>query len=94
MEVRNDRDGILVKERVVLVKSNKGFGFNGGGGRGGRDNGSTARLLGNLALAIGLTYLSLTGQIGLVFDAIGWVFDVVVSLSVFLSLKLSFSLSS
>ncbi|KAE9456456.1 hypothetical protein C3L33_11667, partial [Rhododendron williamsianum] len=82
LEVREGKDGILVREegwrrrkRVVLVKSNQGF------GGGGRDNGGTARLLGNLALAIGLTYLSVTGQIGLLFDAIGWVFDVVVSLS-------------
>ncbi|KAH7844197.1 hypothetical protein Vadar_025336 [Vaccinium darrowii] len=82
LEVRKDRDGILVKKRVVLVKSNQGFRFNGGGGGGGRGNGRTARILGNLALVIGLTYLSLTGQIGLVFDAIGWVFDVVVSLSI------------
>ncbi|KAF7145097.1 hypothetical protein RHSIM_Rhsim04G0018200 [Rhododendron simsii] len=85
LEVREAKDGILVREegwrrrkRVVLVKSNQGSGFGGGGGR---DNGGTARLLGNLALAIGLTYLSVTGQIGLLFDAIGWVFDVVVSLS-------------
>ncbi|KAG5551217.1 hypothetical protein RHGRI_009594 [Rhododendron griersonianum] len=85
LEVREGKDGILVREegwrrrkKVVLVKSNQGF----GGGGGGRDNGGTARLLGNLALAIGLTYLSVTGQIGLLFDAIGWVFDVVVSLSV------------
>ncbi|KAG5551223.1 hypothetical protein RHGRI_009594 [Rhododendron griersonianum] len=84
LEVREGKDGILVREegwrrrkKVVLVKSNQGF----GGGGGGRDNGGTARLLGNLALAIGLTYLSVTGQIGLLFDAIGWVFDVVVSLS-------------
>lgn len=97
LEVREGKDGILVREegwrrrkRVVLVKSNQGF----GGGGGGRDNGGTARLLGNLALAIGLTYLSVTGQIGLLFDAIGWVFDVVVSLSVLLSLTLFLASSS
>lgn len=82
-------DGILVKEerwkrqkRVVLVRFNQGFGFNGGGGGGGgRDNGATARVLGNLALAIGLTYLSMTGQLG-------WVLDAIVS--VWVSLSLSF----
>ncbi|KAK7855076.1 hypothetical protein CFP56_029783 [Quercus suber] len=47
-------DGILVREegwkgkkRVVAVRFNQGFGFNGGGGGGGggRDDGATARLL-------------------------------------------------
>ncbi|KAB1217204.1 hypothetical protein CJ030_MR4G021117 [Morella rubra] len=81
-------DGILVKEerwkrqkRVVLVRFNQGFGFNGGGGGGGgRDNGATARVLGNLALAIGLTYLSMTGQLGWVLDAIVsvWLFAVLI----------------
>ncbi|XP_010278365.1 PREDICTED: uncharacterized protein LOC104612596 [Nelumbo nucifera] len=56
------------KKRDVLVKVNQGFGFNGGGG--GRDNSNTVRVLGNLALAIGLTYLSMTGQLGWVLDAI------------------------
>ncbi|KAI8011478.1 hypothetical protein LOK49_LG06G00679 [Camellia lanceoleosa] len=76
LEVGRDKDGILVgeegwkrKKRVVVVKFNQGFGFNGGGG-GGRDNSSTARILGNLALAAGLTYLSMTGQLGWVLDAI------------------------
>ncbi|KAF5949705.1 hypothetical protein HYC85_011698 [Camellia sinensis] len=75
LEVGRDKDGILVgeegwkrKKRVVVVKFNQGFGFNGGGG--GRDNSSTARILGNLALAVGLTYLSMTGQLGWVLDAI------------------------
>lgn len=76
-------EGILLKDewwkrkkRVVVVRSNKGFGFNfngfggEGGGGGGRDDGATARLVGNLALAIGLTYLSMTGQLGWVLDAI------------------------
>lgn len=70
-------DGILVKnegwnrkkKREVVVKFNQGFGFNGGGG-GGKDDGATARVLGNLALAIGLTYLSFTGQLGWLLDAI------------------------
>ena len=81
-------DGILVREdgwkrkkRVVVVRFNQGF--NGGGGGGGRDDGATARLLGNLALAIGLTYLSFTGQLG-------WVLDAIVSVWVLLSLFLSF----
>lgn len=60
---------------MVLVKNNQGFGFNGGGS----DNGSTARLLTNLALAIGLTYLSMTGQLG-------WILDAIVSIWVLLSL--------
>lgn len=73
-------DGILVKgeewkrkrkKGVVMVRFNQGFGFNGGGGGGGgSDNGATARLLGNIALAIGLTYLSVTGQLGWLLDAI------------------------
>ncbi|KAL7218196.1 hypothetical protein ACSBR2_011468 [Camellia fascicularis] len=53
LEVGRDQDGILVgeegwkrKKRVVVVKFNQGFGFNGGGGGGGgRDNSSTARIL-------------------------------------------------
>ncbi|XP_022717032.1 uncharacterized protein LOC111275786 [Durio zibethinus] len=84
-EVGRGKDGIFVKEegwkrkrRVVLVKFNQGFGFNGGGGSGGGAGGggggnidsNTARLLGNIALAIGLIYLSMTGQLGWVLDAI------------------------
>lgn len=74
------RDGILIRgdrwmrsKRVVLTRFKEDFGFGGlggGGGGGGRDNGATARVLGNLALAIGLTYLSMTGQFGWVLDAI------------------------
>jgi len=63
------REGVILaedrwkrKKRVVLVRFNQRFGFNGGGGGG--DNGATARVLGNLILAIGLTYLSMTGQLG------------------------------
>ena len=74
------------KKRVVVVRFNQGFGFNGGGGGGGRDDGATARILGNLALAIGLTYLSFSGQLG-------WVLDAIVSVWVSLSLSLSLSLS-
>ncbi|MED6168762.1 hypothetical protein PIB30_014452 [Stylosanthes scabra] len=67
-------NGVLLEEkkghkRVVLVRNNQGFGFNGGGG-GGRDDGANVRILGNLALAIGLTYLSMTGQLGWILDAI------------------------
>ncbi|XP_065862173.1 uncharacterized protein [Euphorbia lathyris] len=86
-EVGREKGGFLVKDerwkrkkkrRVVLVKFNQGFGFNGGGGGG--DNGGTVRILGNVALAIGLTYLSMTGQLGWVFDAIGSVLDVLISI--------------
>ncbi|EOY12812.1 U3 small nucleolar RNA-associated protein 14 B isoform 1 [Theobroma cacao] len=81
-EVGRSKDGTFVKEegwkrneRVVLVRFNQGFGFNGGGGSGGGGGGgkidsNAARLLGNIAVAIGLTYLSMTGQLGWVLDAI------------------------
>ncbi|KAL5736219.1 hypothetical protein ACOSQ2_031007 [Xanthoceras sorbifolium] len=81
---RGNRDGVWVREeglkrkkRVVLVRFNQGFGFNGGGGG---DNNNNARVLGNLALAIGLTYLSMTGQLGWVLDAIVsiWLLAVIV----------------
>lgn len=83
------RDGILVKEegwkrkrRVVLVRFSQGFGGGGrGGGGGGKIDSDTARLLGNIALAIGLTYLSVTGQLG-------WVLDTIVSIWVLNSLSL------
>lgn len=76
--VGKGKDGILMKEeglkrkkRMVLVRFNQGFGFgSGGGGGGGGDNNANARILGNLALAILLTYLSMTGQLGWVLDAI------------------------
>ncbi|KAM3396117.1 hypothetical protein P3S68_005123 [Capsicum galapagoense] len=69
------KNGIFVKEkRMVLVKFKQGFGFDGigdgGGGGGGRDNSETVRVLSNLVLAIGLTYLTMTGQLGWVLDAI------------------------
>ncbi|CAK9321922.1 unnamed protein product [Citrullus colocynthis] len=74
---RNERvfgkDGGFKGKRGLIVASfNQGFGFNGGGGGGGGggDDGATARLLGNIALAIGLTYLSVTGQLGWILDAI------------------------
>ncbi|VVB11359.1 unnamed protein product [Arabis nemorensis] len=61
-----------LKRRVVRVSCNKGLGFNGG------DNNGNGRILGNLALAIGLTYLSMTGQLGWVLDAIVSVWLIVV----------------
>lgn len=65
-----------------MVKFNNGFnGLGGGGGEGGggggRINGETARVLGNLGLAIVLTYLTMNGQLG-------WLLDAIVSLWVFL----------
>ncbi|XP_019443981.1 PREDICTED: uncharacterized protein LOC109348170 [Lupinus angustifolius] len=79
MEFKN---GILLEEkgfnrekRVVLVKNNKGFGFNFGGGK---DDGDNARNLGNLALAIGLTYLTMNGQMGWILDAIVSIWVIVV----------------
>ncbi|KAL2331481.1 hypothetical protein Fmac_019062 [Flemingia macrophylla] len=75
------KNGVLLEDqrerRVMLVKNNQGFGFNGGGGK---DDGATARMLGNLALAIGLTYLSMTGQLGWILDAIVsiWIFAVLI----------------
>jgi hypothetical protein len=84
------KDGIWIKEeglkrkrRVVLVRFNQGLG--GGGGGGGGDNSGTARLLGNIALAAGLTYLSMTGQLGWVFDTVGWILDTLISIWVCLS---------
>ncbi|CAH8354975.1 unnamed protein product [Eruca vesicaria subsp. sativa] len=60
------------KRRVFKVSCNKGLGFNGG------DSNGNGRILGNLALAIGLTYLSMTGQLGWLLDAIVSVWLVVV----------------
>ncbi|KAK8602992.1 hypothetical protein V6N13_085192 [Hibiscus sabdariffa] len=89
-EVCRDKGGIFWKEegwkrkiRVVLVMFNQGFGFNGGGGGGGKMNGDTARLLGNIALAVGLTYLSVTDQLGWVLDAIVSVWLIAVLVPVF-----------
>ncbi|CAI8593074.1 unnamed protein product [Vicia faba] len=77
------KNGVLFEEkkRVVLVKNNQRFGFNNGGGGGG---GGTARILGNLALAIGLTYLSMTGQLGWILDAIVSIWIPIVGLGAFL----------
>jgi len=81
------REGVILaeedrwkrKKNVVLVRFNQMFGFNGGGGGG--DNGATVRVLGNFALAIGLTYLSMTGHLG-------WLLDAIVSIWVLLSIWL------
>lgn len=84
VEAGTDKDGILMarrgkgrRESLVVVRANQGFG--GGGGGGGWDKGSTSRILGNLALALGLTYLSMTGQLG-------WILDAIVSIWVSFSL--------
>ncbi|KAG9452744.1 hypothetical protein H6P81_005648 [Aristolochia fimbriata] len=66
-------------ERIVLVRANQ-FNFNGGGG--GNYNSNTVRVLGNIALAVGLTYLSVTGQLGWVLDAIVSVWLIVVLLPI------------
>ncbi|KAG6397814.1 hypothetical protein SASPL_139262 [Salvia splendens] len=69
--VGRGKDGVPVSggKRVVLMKFRNGFNGLGGGG-GGRVSGETARTVGNLALAILLTYLSMTGQLGWLLDAI------------------------
>lgn len=83
-ELGKGKDGILrnglkrMKKRVILVRSNLGFG--GGGGR--RDDNNNARVLGNLALAIGLTYLTMTNQLGWILDAIVSVWLLVVILPI------------
>ena len=68
----NDKRG---NKRVVLVKSNEGFGYNDGDKA---ESGDSAKVFGNLALAIGLAYLSLTGQLG-------WILDAIVSIWVYKS---------
>ncbi|CAA2938481.1 U3 small nucleolar RNA-associated 14 B isoform 1 [Olea europaea subsp. europaea] len=74
--VSRGKNGILSRTgRAVVVRFNKGFngigrGGGGGAGGGGKVNSETARILGNLALAILLTYLSMTGQLGWLLDAI------------------------
>ncbi|OIT00696.1 PREDICTED: uncharacterized protein LOC109229147 isoform X1 [Nicotiana attenuata] len=78
LTVKRDKNGILDRgeKRMVFVKFKQGFGFDGigdgggGGGGGGKDNSNTVRVVTNLVLAIGLTYLSMTGQLGWVLDAI------------------------
>lgn len=86
------------KRRVVLVIFSQGFGFNGGGSGGGGNGGggggkiesNTARLLGNIALAIGLTYLSATGQLGWVLDAIVSIWVLIPSPFIYMLVKFSF----
>ncbi|XP_071723624.1 uncharacterized protein [Rutidosis leptorrhynchoides] len=99
LKVGRGKDGILMKDEWLKGKkkkrevsmrfNNQGFGFNNNGGGGGGGDGSNARVIGNLVLAIGLTYLTLSGQLGWVLDAIAsiWLFAVVapiVGLGVFL----------
>lgn len=61
------KDWILMRNRrrvgFVVVRAS---GFNGGGG----DKNSNTRVLVNLGLAVGLTYLTMTGQLGWILDAI------------------------
>ncbi|XP_076890269.1 uncharacterized protein LOC143541286 [Bidens hawaiensis] len=61
----------IKKKRVVLVRFNN-VKFNGKGATGGRgnDDGGTASVLRNLTLGVALIYLSLTGQLGWIIDAI------------------------
>lgn len=73
--------GFKGRRGLIVARFNQGFGFNGGGGGGGGDDGATARILGNIALAVGLTYLSVTGQLG-------WVLDAIVSIWVCISILL------
>lgn len=83
MSFLGDKGGIFKNEvinkkrRVVVVRSNGGPGFNGGGFK--VDN----RILGNIALAVGLTYLSSTGQLG-------WILDTILSVSVTICLFVVF----
>ncbi|KAK8943140.1 hypothetical protein KSP39_PZI009295 [Platanthera zijinensis] len=65
-----DKVGILQRRggraRLLVVRAKQVF----GSGDGGWDKGSSSRVLGNLVLAIGLTYLTVTGQLGWLFDAL------------------------
>ncbi|CAN6457738.1 unnamed protein product [Victoria cruziana] len=68
------RDGRSPRRReLMVVRVNGGFGFNGGGGGGGGGGNENTRVVGNLILAVALTYLTMTGQLG-------WLLDAVVSL--------------
>ncbi|KAK9048108.1 hypothetical protein SSX86_024346 [Deinandra increscens subsp. villosa] len=74
-------DEKIKKKRVVLVRfNNLKFNGGGGGGGGGDGGGGTSRILGNVLLAIGLTYLSVTGQLGWILDAFVsfWLFVLIV----------------
>ncbi|KAK4255736.1 hypothetical protein QN277_008697 [Acacia crassicarpa] len=79
-------NGVLLNEkgckgkgnkRVVLVRSNQGFGYDSGDET---ENGAYTKILGNLALAIGLAYLSMTEELGWILDAMVsiWIFAVLV----------------
>ncbi|KAF3778483.1 hypothetical protein EJ110_NYTH32894 [Nymphaea thermarum] len=71
--------GLPKRTGLIVVRVNRGFGFNGGGGGGGNEN---TRIVGNLILAIALTYLTMTGQLGWLLDAIVSLWIVVVLLPV------------
>lgn len=65
-----DRNGNLQrkgrKASQLVVRAKQGFNSDDGGW----DKSSISRVLGNLTLAIGLTYLTVTGQLGWLLDAI------------------------
>ncbi|KAI0497770.1 hypothetical protein KFK09_021005 [Dendrobium nobile] len=65
-----DKDGIGKvigrKENLFVVKAKQGLNSDDGGW----DKSNSSRVLGNLALAAGLTYLTVTGQLGWLLDAL------------------------
>ncbi|KAH0454129.1 hypothetical protein IEQ34_016053 [Dendrobium chrysotoxum] len=65
-----DKDGIgkMIgrKESLFVVRAKQGFNSDDGGW----DKSNSSRVLGNLALAAGLTYLTVTGQLGWLLDAL------------------------
>lgn len=72
------------KGRSTLVSGNRAFGFNQGGGGGNGNN--NRKVLGNLALVIGLGYLTTTGQLG-------WFFNTIVSIWVWFILITFFAVN-
>nr|XP_043621346.1 uncharacterized protein LOC122593068 isoform X2 [Erigeron canadensis] len=69
------------KKRLVILRSNN-LKFNNGGGGKDDDESEKSKVFVNLALAVGLAYLSLTGQLGWILDTIVsvWLFVVLVPL--------------
>ncbi|XP_020571293.1 uncharacterized protein LOC110018349 [Phalaenopsis equestris] len=65
-----DKDGILKRigrrESLLVVRTKRGFNSDDDGW----DKSNSSRVLGNLALAAGLTYLTVTGQLGWLVDAL------------------------
>ncbi|XP_020692063.2 uncharacterized protein LOC110106475 isoform X2 [Dendrobium catenatum] len=65
-----DKDGIGKvigrKENLFVVRAKQGFNSDDGGW----DKSNSSRVLGNLVLAAGLTYLTVTGQLGWLLDAL------------------------